>query len=154
MILLDSDILLIAHRYQKDPRFPVNDQVLQDLHAASVPLGITVQVLLEVVGILSFNVAAGTVARLPYLLVGVHGLLVFPDLQQFPEYAGCTIDELIAQMDRQMSLPDAVQAVQITRYANHAEGLLTWNARHFKGKLTIPVLTPREWLNQRGGAIP
>jgi len=38
-----------------------------------------------------------------------------------------------------MSLADAVQAVQIARFAGHADCLLTWNARHFQGKLTIPV---------------
>jgi hypothetical protein len=154
MILLDSDVLLIAHRYQKDARFPVNAQAIQQVQGAAIPLGITLQALLEVVGILSFNVPAGTVPRLPHFLVGLYGFQVFPDIQRNPDYAGCTIAELIAQMDRQMSLADAVQAVQIARFASHADCLLTWNARHFQGKLTIPVLTPQEWLHQQGGGKP
>jgi len=56
-------------------------------------------------------------------------------------------------MSRQMSPADAVQAAQIARHASHAECLLTWNARHFRGKLVIPVV-PEEWLTQRGTRIP
>ena len=44
-----------------------------------------------------------------------------------------------------------VQAVQIAKYAGSAQCLLSWNARHFQGKLVIPVLTPQEWLNQQTG---
>jgi hypothetical protein len=150
MILLDADVLLIAHRYQKDPRFSRNQQALQEIQANSIGLGITSQALLEVVGVLSYNMPSGNVVHLPHLLMGVYGFLVFPDLQQDPIYAGCTVAELLAQMSLQMSLADAVQAVQIARYASHGECLLTWNARHFQGKLVIPVLTPEEWLTQRG----
>jgi hypothetical protein len=150
MILLDGDVLLIAHRYQNDARFAVNSQALQQIAADAIPLGITSQALLEVVGILSYNVTPGSIPQLPRYLIGLYGLLVFPDLQQHPSYAGCTVPELIAQMSQQMSLPDAVQAVQIARYAPHADCLLTWNARHFHGKVVVPVLTPQEWLQQRG----
>jgi hypothetical protein len=48
-----------------------------------------------------------------------------------------------------MALGDAVQAVQIDRYARHASRLLTWNARHFIGKLAIPVQTPQDWIAQQ-----
>jgi hypothetical protein len=57
-------------------------------------------------------------------------------------------------MAEQMALGDAVQAAQITRYAPNALALLTWNARHFTGKVAIPVLTPQEWLNQQAGQPP
>ena len=53
--------------------------------------------------------------------------------------------ELLTQMATQMmALGDAVQAVQIRRYAHDAQCLVTWNARHFQGKVAIPVLTPED----------
>jgi len=55
--------------------------------------------------------------------------------------------DLTHQMSLKMSLADAVQAVQIRLFAPHADALLTWNAKHFRGKVTVPVLTPEEWLN-------
>jgi hypothetical protein len=117
MILLDSDVLLIAHRYQHDAKFPENDQALQQIRADAIQLGITSQALLEVVGILSYNVRASAIPRLPRFLIGQYGLLVFPDLNHNPDYASCTVPELLTQMTKQMSLGDAVQAVQIARWA-------------------------------------
>jgi hypothetical protein len=154
MILLDSDVLLIAHRYQNDRNFGVNAQALQQIKSESIALAMTSQAFLEVVGVLSYNVPGANVPRLPHFLAGLYGLLIFPDTQRHPDYAGCTVAELIAQMSLQMSLPDAVQAVQIARYASHADCLLTWNARHFRGKIVIPTFTPLEWLNQRASSKP
>ena len=139
MILLDSDVLLIDRRYQSDPRFPVNRQAIEHARANAMALGITAQALLEVVGILSFNVAPAAIAALPPLLTSHYGLTVRPDRATHPDYAGCTVLELLTQMATQMALGDAVQAVQIARHATGAQCLLTWNARHFQGKIAIPV---------------
>jgi hypothetical protein len=77
---------------------------------------------------------------------------VRPDFHVHPDYAGCTVPDLITQMTSQMALGDAVQAVQIARYASDAECLLTWNARHFQGKTAVPVLTPEDWLRQQSAS--
>jgi hypothetical protein len=149
VILLDSDIILIDIRYPNDPKFPVNRQVLGQLHADGTVVGMTVQALLEIVGILSFNVASHQVSALPTQICAVYQLSVVPDLHQHPQYAGCTVIELINQMKTQMALGDAVQAVQVARFAAFAECLLTWNAKHFQGKTIVPVMTPADWLNQK-----
>jgi hypothetical protein len=154
VILLDGDVLLIDQRYTNDPKFARNQQALQQIQADGLDLGITAQALLETVGILSFNTPPAQVPQLPQRLVTLFNLTVVPDFQQYPDYAGCTITELMTQMSSQMALGDAVLAVQIARYASSADCLLTWNARHFQGKLVIPVLTPEEWLNQRLGTTP
>jgi hypothetical protein len=31
------------------------------------------------------------------------------------------------------------------------DAFLSWNAKHFAGKLPVPALTPREWLRRAGG---
>jgi hypothetical protein len=154
VILLDSDVLLIELRYTNDSRFAVNRQALQRLQGDGTPLGVTTQVLLEVVGTLSFNTSPPQIPRLPRYLCGAYGIQVVPDLQQHPQYAGCTVDEVLTQMSSQMALGDAVQAVQIARYVAGAQCLLTWNAKHFVGKLMIPVLTPGDWLSQQPGGTP
>ncbi len=153
MILLDSDVILIDQRYQNDPRYALNRRAIEFAQTNSIGLGITAQALLEVVGILSFNVSPATVTSLPPALISLYGLTVRPDLHAHPEYANCTVSDLMTQMTSQMALGDAVQAVQIARFAADAVCLLTWNARHFQGKVVVPVLTPEDWLRQQG-AIP
>ncbi len=154
MILLDSDVLVLDLRYGRDPRVPVNRQALQQLVSDRVSLGISTAALLEVVGTLSFNVPAAHIPLLPERVMVPYGLLAIPDEQQYPQFANCTVREVVAQMGHRMSFGDAVQAVQIARFAASAECLLTWNAKHFQGKLVIPVLTPGEWLNRRLSGTP
>ncbi len=153
MILLDSDVVLIDQRYRNDSRYAINRQAIDCAGTNSISLGVTAQALLEVIGILSFNVSPAAVPALPTDLISLYGLTVLPDFHAHPDYAGCTVQELMTQMTTQMALGDAVQAVQVARYAGACDCLLTWNARHFHGKLVIPVHSPEEWLRQRG-AIP
>ena len=154
MILLDSDVVLIDRRYPNDSRFTANQRALQHLWAGTVPLGITQQAILEVVGVLSYNVARSLIPTLFTDVMKNYRLAVVPDVQASPGYAGCTVQEVLLQLNHQMSLGDAVQAVQIARYASSAIALLTWNARHFTGKIVIPTLTPQEWLNQQTSGTP
>jgi hypothetical protein len=154
MILLDSDVILLDRRYPNDPRHAINQQALQRLWSGPHPLGITQQAILEVVGILSYNVAFSLIPALLGDVTRNYRLRVVPDPLQSPGYAGCTVQDVLLQMNHQMSLADAVQAVQIAHYASGVLALLTWNARHFVGKMIIPVLTPEEWLNQHLGTTP
>jgi hypothetical protein len=140
VILLDADILLIELRYYPDPKAALNRQALNQIKADGTPLCITSQTLLEVVGILSFGTPRASVSQWPRTILAFFNARVVPDLTTHPNYAGCTIAELITQMSGQMALGDAVQAVQIAHHASTATCLLTWNARHFAGKLVIPAL--------------
>ncbi len=44
-----------------------------------------------------------------------------------------------------MALEDAEVALVVEQHAATLEAVITWNAKHFAGKLPIPALTPREW---------
>src|SRR5262245_46146739 len=117
MIVLDADVLLIDIRYPQDNRFARNRQFLERLAKESSIAAITSSTLLEIVGVLSFNVSPANVAALVQLLPQQYGLEVLPDLQQHPEYAGCTHAELTQQLATQMSLGDAVLALQLAKFA-------------------------------------
>lgn len=154
MILLDADVLLVDLRYPGDAKFPTNRSALERIRADRLMAAVTSQALLEIVGILSFNLSPQRVPRLAHQLCLQYQLSVIPDLNSHPTYAGCTVQQLLDQMTCRMALGDAVQAIQIASYGARAECLLTWNARHFAGKLAIPALTPEEWLTQRTTAAP
>ncbi|MBY0512462.1 MAG: hypothetical protein K2P78_00955 [Gemmataceae bacterium] len=154
MILLDSDVLLIDIRYQGDQRSVVNRQALDRLRRDGHAVRVTTQVILEVVGVLSFRTPAADVPLMPDRIKSQYGLEVLPDPTTDPDYAGCTVPELLARMAHKMALGDAILAVQVGKHAPAATALLTWNAKHFRGKLAVPVLTPEEWLNLQPPAAP
>lgn len=148
MIFVDADVLLIDLRYRNDAKFAVNRQTLDLLRSGEYQAAITVQALLEVVGVLSFNLAAASVVRLPDLIPIQYSLAVVPDPNFHPGYANCSIADLVTRMGRRMALGDAVQATQVEVFGAGATALLSWNAKHFAGKITVPVQTPAEWLAQ------
>ncbi|HEV3386463.1 MAG TPA: hypothetical protein VG097_16690, partial [Gemmata sp.] len=153
-VLLDADVILIDNRYPRDPKFTRNQELLNRLKLDGHEVAITVQALLEVVGILSYITPVARIPGLPDVLAHHYGLKVIPDRKANPNYAAITIADVVSQMANQMSLNDAVQAVQIRMFVPHADALLTWNAKHFKGKMAVPVLTPEEWLQQQPPPSP
>jgi hypothetical protein len=154
VIVLDANVLVIDLSHPGDPNFTVNRRFLDYLTANGVERGITTQGLLEVVGKRSYQTPVALITRLPAAIRANYGLKVIPDSAAVPEYAGCTVDEVVAQMAQQMSLGDAVMAVQIAKFAPTAAALVTWNAKHFRGKVVVPVLTPEEWLLQQTAPPP
>lgn len=96
-----------------------------------------------------YGTPAAMIPLLPAALLAQYVLKLTPDPAAVPDYAGCTYDEVVAQTAQKMSLGDAVMAVQIAKFASTATALISWNAKHFRGKLVVPVLTPDEWLQQQ-----
>jgi hypothetical protein len=154
VIILDADVILNDYRYKRDPKHAVTHQVLDLMKQAGGALGTMTQGLLEVVGILSFNVPTRLIASLPSALQTHYQLTVFPPTMLVPEYAGCTASEIVTQMQQKMGLGDAVLAEQIRKFAPPGSTLLTWNVVHFRGKVSFPVLSPQEWLDQQAPAGP
>ncbi|MFO0802118.1 MAG: hypothetical protein U0791_03195 [Gemmataceae bacterium] len=147
MIILDTDVILVDYRYPRDPRFPDNRRAIDLLRQQQgIGLGIATQALLELVGVLSFNVSTNLIDQLPNAITTQYGLTLFPSPAAMPDYVGCTFDEIVHQMRERMGLGDAVQAILIQKFAPQGSTPLTWNAKHFLGKLAIPVMTPAEWL--------
>ena len=145
MIVLDADLLVIDLRYPSDARYAMNRQVLDALHLGNERVAITCHTLLEVVGVVSFSASASVVATLPMKIPAWYAVEVLPDPQVNPVYADCGVADLINRMTHRCSLGDGVTMEQIERFIPHASFLLSWNARHFQGRLAVPAITPEEW---------
>jgi hypothetical protein len=148
MILLDADTLLLDIRYPRDARFAMNERLLKTLKERGLARGTTLYALLEVIGVLSFNLPTDQIQRLYSLLPGRYGLQVLPTLNANQEAPTFALSAILAQMEKKMAVGDTFQALYIQHFAPQATCLLSWNARHFHQKLSVPALTPEEWLVQ------
>lgn len=148
MIVLDADVLLVDMRYDRDSRFLLNRQVLNQLRASPVPLAITSHTLLEILGVSSFNLSRQGLLELADQIPVHYALDVFPSLEIDPAYACLKVTEIRDRIAIKLSVGDAVTGLQIERFVPQATLFLSWNARHFRSKLAIPVLTPDEWWQQ------
>lgn len=149
MILLDSNVLLVDFKYHNDPNFARNRQALTALAASGITLAVPTQVIIEVVGVMSHGTPAADVLKIWPTIQSRYNLKVVPDPAVVPDHCGCTTDEILAQTVCKRHSGDAVIAAQIARYASGATAFLTWNLKHFRGNLAVPVLTPAEWLQQQ-----
>lgn len=148
MVVIDSDIFLIAYSYHRDVRFDENARFLQTIASASP--AITLYSLMEVLGQLSFNLSAQKLAEWETWLLRRHRLAVL-----WPDPGGLNAQAFIAQeiyqrplkrmQAHRVAFSDAL-VLQLAEDKPNTRAVVTWNARHFRDKTWLPVLTPAEYL--------
>ncbi len=148
MVVIDSDIFIIHYRHRRDDRSADNTHFLRAILGASP--AITIYTLMEVLGQLSFNLSADVLARWPEWLQDAHGLNVL-----WPQVGDMSADNFFVQqiyglpfsrmLTHRIPFADALM-LQVAEHVPQVRVIVTWNARHFKGKTSLPILTPAEYL--------
>ncbi len=147
-VFIDSDIFIRDLRYPRDVRTKTNRAFLDQMRARK-SLGVTsIFNVLEVCGILSFNLSEEELLDL-YADFCAHYRVnvLFPgDASGQLHYDVVAIFQVIM---RKTALGDAQIAYVIDRYAATLAGVVSWNAVHFKGRVNVPVWTPEEYLHHK-----
>lgn len=148
MVALDTDVLVLAFAFQRDPRQEANTRFLEAARGQT-PVA-TIYSVMELLGQLSFNLPSDRLAQWPSWLQDRYSLtVIYPQAEG--EDAGAFFQrEMVAQplgRMRQHPLPflDALILGLVER-AVGVDAFVTWNARHFRGKTGLVVLTPDEFL--------
>lgn len=151
MVLIDTDVLLLAFAFQQDKRQPKNRLFLQRVRAAEP--AITVYNLLEFLGQMSFNLSPTELDRWQTWLIKAFWLkVVWPvdpqDDQATILFKSEIFDLPFAKMrTHHMAFMDAL-VLSLAERTPNVTHFVTWNARHFRDKSFLIVLTPEEYLNQ------
>lgn len=145
MIIIDSDVLLLAFAFSRDERQPVNRQFL----SMTTPRGATIYSVMEVLGKLSFNFSPSHLQQWPTWLQDTYRLNILYPLVDGQEAMRCLQREFVENplhmMTQRMSYLDAL-IMQLVAATPGVEMFVTWNARHFAGKSLVRVLTPDEYI--------
>lgn len=147
MVAIDTDVLTLAYAFHRDARQAANDQFL----SVAPDLAATIYTVMELLGKLSFNLSAERLAQWPLWLQSRYRLSVlYPgtlglDAETF--FQREFIDRPFGKMQRhQMPFLDSL-ILNLAEEAVEVETFVTWNARHFRGKTSLSVLTPAEYLD-------
>jgi len=148
MVVIDSDVFMIHYRYLRDARFDANAAFLQAVSLASP--AITIFTLMEVLGQLSFNLSADMLSRWPAWLKNAYSLnILWPqsgEMYADDFFRHQMYDLPFARMQAyRIPFMDALM-LQVAENIPHVRAVVTWNARHFKGKTSLAVMTPAEYL--------
>jgi len=143
--LIDTDVFVIDLRYPHDDRYEINRAFLEQVEQGQILGRTTIYNLLEVCGILSFNLSE---QRLEELFIGFtehFGVQVL-----FPPGEGTEVCfdpvSVLRLMKKKFAFGDALIAELAWLYRRRLDLLVTWNAVHFEGKLPLRVATPEQFL--------
>jgi predicted nucleic-acid-binding protein len=150
VVVIDTDILLLAFAFQNDKRQPINATFLKRVQTADP--AITIYNLMELLGQLSFNLSPARLDAWQSWLIEAHRLTVIwplePDELSAISFRAEIFERPFARMKtHRMAFMDAL-VLNLAERTPGVEQLVTWNARHFKTKSALTALTPEEYLDQ------
>lgn len=148
MVALDTDVLVLAFAFQRDARQDANTRFLQAVRDRT-PV-VAIYSIMEFLGQLSFNLSPERLLQWPVWLQDNYNLTVLYPAADDKDATAFLQRELVdgplARMG-QHPIPflDAL-ILQLLEGAPGVDAFVTWNARHFRNKTLLPVLTPAEYL--------
>ena len=146
MLALDSDLLAILHIFKVDARFEVTRQFFQKIK--DQPKGITIFTLLELCGIVATSTGKEDASEIfhQYISSG-DSIIIYPDLltKNTDEFWASLVSESFLRIQRGMRLGDAA-ILWALETNQEVDTFVTWNTKHFKGKTSLKILTPSEFL--------
>jgi predicted nucleic acid-binding protein len=143
-VFVDSNVFVIALRYPRDRDARANARFLE--HVAENRSGVTTVVnVLEVCGILSFNLNERQMRGLYAHFARRFSVRVVPAGSE-RSVMPARPSEVLASMSAKMAFGDALVAIALQRWVPDCQSFVSWNAKHFRGKIPTPALTPRQFL--------
>jgi len=141
LIALDTDILAIHHIFTWDPRRRANEEFYQKIKGNATT---SIHNLLELCGIFSLAGLSPKVdSVLEKYLKGREIAIIFPS---YHEDWGDYVSNMCTYVKRGFSYGDALIAEAVEQ--SEAEVCVTWNKKHFEGKIKIEALTPDEYITR------
>ena len=150
MVVIDTDIFILEFAFHNDSRQAINIEFLKRVQSAEP--AITLYNLMEILGQLSFNLAPAKLDDWQSWLVDAYTLtVIWPfDLDEPLPAAVFFRKEIFDQpftrmRQKRMAFLDSL-VLNLAERTPDVEFFVTWNAKHFKNKSSIAVLTPDEFL--------
>ena len=146
-VFLDTNIFIIDLRYQRDRHYRINRTFLEKVQVDRNGKTSIVN-LLELCGILSFNLNRRQLDNLFHYFPRRYSVNIFPE--DYPTLATVQFGmrQLFEMISRKLSFADALLLQHIESHSPRVSALITWDADHFKGKSSLEILTPEDYLSQ------
>ena len=145
--IIDSNVFIIDLRYQGDRNFAVNSRFLKLVAARRCGV-VSLVNLLEIVGILSFNLNERQLLEFYGYFPRRYNIEVVPSISLDAHLPELKIKDIMDVMTLKASFGDALTIASVASYIPHASYFVTWDKEHFSGKMNAEVITPAEFLRR------
>ncbi len=145
LVLIDTNIFVIDLRYKRDLYYRHNKAFLACI--AQKRTGFTTIVnLLELCGILSFNLNENQLFELWFYFQDRYQVSVFPVHDLETNFPAIGIHEIFDLLKKKTSLGDALVMAVARKHLPFVSTMITWDNEHFEDKFPGDVLTPEEFM--------
>ena len=141
LVLVDTNIFVIDLRYKRDSNFEINRAFL-DLIGENRNGFTTIVNLLELCGILSFNLNEKQLIELWVYFQDKYGVVVLPVPSFETNFPIIKIKEIFDLITGRTSLGDALMISVARKHLPFVTTLVTWDDLHFKDIFPGTVVTP------------
>jgi len=144
-IFVDTNVFIIDLRYHRDINFKKNRDFLDFLvrHGKGMTSIIN---LLEVCGILSFNLNRQQILELFYYFPEKYKINIIPSHHMDSFLAEIPVKAVMDMIYKKASFGDALIANLVNSFLTEKTVFVSWDALHFKNLLSVKALTPNEFL--------
>lgn len=147
LVLIDTNIFVIDLRYKRDVHYKKNLAFLSDV--AQRKTGFTTIVnLLELCGILSFNLNGRQLTELWFYFQDRYKITVLPSPDLKNNFPDIGLSELFDLLRDRTALGDALMIAVARKHLPFVSKMITWDKEHFDGKFPGTVLTPEEFMQR------
>ena len=143
-IFIDTNIFVIDLRYKDDANFRLNRDFL-DFVAEEGKGSTGIINLLELCGILSFNLNERQISELFHYFPSKYGIEIIPS-DNIESFLELPVREIMNIIKRKASFGDALIAHTIKSHLEENAVFISWDAAHFKYLLPVKAMTPKEFL--------
>jgi len=145
LVLVDTNIFVIDLRYKRDRNYEINRAFLD--YTGEKGNGFTTIVnLLELCGILSFNLNENQLTELWVYFQDKYGIVVLPVPSFETNFPVIEIKEIFDLIKHRTSLGDALMISVAKKHLPFVSTMVTWDDIHFENIFPGTVLTPEKFL--------
>jgi predicted nucleic acid-binding protein len=148
LVLIDTNVFVIDLRYKQDTHYRANRMFLDAMGAAGTGFT-TIVNLLEICGILSFNLNDRQLRELWVYFEQRYNVTVLPDIALDGTLPSLRIRVIFDLIKKKLSFGDAYILAVALKQMPSLSVMITWDKEHFKGKLKSTIQTPAEYLQIR-----
>ena len=145
LVLVDTNIFVIDLRYKRDSNFE-NNRAFLDLIGEKRNGFTTIVNLLELCGILSFNLNEKQLTEFWVYFQDRYGVVVLPAPSFETNFPIIKIKEIFDLITGRTSLGDALMISVARKHLPFVTTMVTWDDLHFKDIFPGTVLTPEKYL--------
>ena len=148
LVLIDTNVFVIDLRYKQDTHYKANRLFLEAIGAAGTGFT-TIINLLEICGILSFNLNDKQLRELWVYFEQRYNVTVLPDIALDGTLPSLRIRAIFDWIKKKLAFGDAYILAVALKQMPSLSVMITWDKEHFKGKLKGTIQTPAEYLQIR-----